>query len=116
MQICFVCIHGQNHGKLLSILQKLLCCLCVCVCVFLKLYCQPLPDLYLGDVKLEESSKHKQLGAVFNINDVTFEITLTSSTKAMTGLTVLMCIKYKLQRQSHLTTYLSSIRPLLQYG
>ena len=54
-----------------------------------KLYRQAHPDLYLVDVKIIKSSKHKQLGVVFN-NDITFDDHIDQQRKnAMSRLTAL---------------------------
>ena len=81
-----------------------------------KLYRQAHPDLYLGDVKLTESSKHKQLGVVFN-NNITFDDHIDQQCKkAMSWLTALKRIQHRLPRHSQLTIYLSFIRPVLEFG
>ena len=59
-----------------------------------KLYRQAHPDLYLGDVKLTESSKHKQLGVVFN-NNITFDDHIDQQCKkAMSRLTALKRVQH----------------------
>ena len=81
-----------------------------------KLYRQAHPDLYLGDVKLTESSKHKQLGVVFN-NNITFDDHIDQQCKkAMSRLTALKRVQHRLPRQSQLNIYLSFIRPVLEFG
>ena len=83
-----------------------------------KLYRQAHPDLYLGGVKLTESSKHKQFGVVFN-NNISFDNHIDQQgKKVMSRLTALKRVQHRLPRQSQLTIYmyLSFIRPVLKFG
>ena len=81
-----------------------------------KLYCQAHRDLYPADVKLIESSKHKQLAVIFN-NNITFDDHIDQQCKkAMSGLTALKQVQHRLPRQSQLTIYLSFIHLVLEYG
>ena len=74
------------------------------------------PDLYLGNVKLIEQSKHKQLGVLFN-NKITFEDHIDQQCdKALKRLTTLKRLQCKIPRQSRLQIYLSFIRPILEFG
>lgn len=74
------------------------------------------PALYLGNTKLEEKDKHKQLGVLFN-NRMTFDDHIDQQCKnAMTRLTALKRLHNKIPRQSKLTIYTSFIRPILEFG
>ena len=66
-----------------------------------KLYRQAHPDLYLGDVKLIVSSKHKQLGVVFN-NNIRFDDHIDQQRKkAMSRLTALKQVHHSYQDRAN---------------
>ena len=85
--------------------------------IFSKKLVRPIhPDLYLDNVKLNEQSKHKQLGVLFN-NNMTFDDHIDQQcNKAMKRLTTLKRLQHKIPRQSRLQVYLSFIRPILEFG
>jgi hypothetical protein len=74
------------------------------------------PDLFLENEKINLKNEHKQLGVLFN-SKMTFDNHIDQQCKkAMTRVTALKRIKYKIPRSSQLKIYLTFIRPVLEYG
>ena len=74
------------------------------------------PPVLMDYIQVNEVSAHKQLGVIFS-NDCTWHDHLEHiKKKAMTRVNVMRKLKFKLDRRSLQTIYISFIRPLLEYA
>ena len=74
------------------------------------------PPLYMQNVQIQEVSSHKHLGLYFS-NDCSWHQHIDYiKQKAWFRIHIMRKLKFKLDRKSLETIYLSFIRPLLEYG
>ena len=73
------------------------------------------PPVLMDNIQINEVSAHKHLGVIFS-NDCTWYDHLEHiKKKAWTRVNVMRKLKFKLDRRSLQTIYISFIRPLLEY-
>ena len=74
------------------------------------------PPLYMQNVQIQEVSSHKHLGLYFS-NDCSWHQHIDNiKQKAWFRIHIMRKLKFKLDRKSLETIYLTFIRPLLEYG
>ena len=74
------------------------------------------PPLYMQNVQIQEVSSHKHLGLYFS-NDCSWHQHIDYiKQKAWFRIHIMLKLKFKLDRKSLETIYLTFIRPLLEYG
>ena len=74
------------------------------------------PPLYMLDQQITEVGSHKHLGVYFS-NDCSWHRHINHiKVKAWSRINVMRKLKFKLDRKSLETIYLTFIRPILEYG